>query len=126
MSSPGQAGQCSGVTLDVLFPDFTARHQITGDDAWPWFINSFNNGEMLLDSNEFGDKSKLLQQMGIKQILVRFAIEPAPELEAAWQSWSDIADSIHDLDTLLKESHESEPQPLPPISMLPDNIAQCP
>ncbi|NIF32454.1 hypothetical protein F3J29_09915 [Enterobacter sp. Cy-643] len=121
-----QAGQCSGVTLDVLFPDFTARHQITGDDAWPWFINSFNNGEMLLDSNEFGDKSKLLQQMGIKQILVRFAIEPAPELEAAWQSWSDIADSIHDLDTLLKESHESEPQPLPPISMLPDNIAQCP
>ncbi|CNK96966.1 type VI secretion protein IcmF [Yersinia enterocolitica] len=121
-----QPGQCDGMTLRVKFPDFNADYQLNGDDAWPGFINRLTDGNVLLDSNDFGDKAGLLKQLGIKQILVRFAVSNPQEMESAWQIWSDITDNIRDLDAQISSLDEHvESQPLNPISALPDTIAQC-
>lgn len=121
-----QPGQCSGLTLSVIFPDFTAQYQLNGDDAWPRFINRFTDGEALFDSSDFDDSSGLLQQLGIKQILVRFTVSDTQETEAAWQTWSTLNDNIKDLnDRIASLDDRDESSPLTPISALPDDIAQC-
>lgn len=121
-----QPGQCASMTLSVNFPDFTADYQLHGDDAWPWFINRFTDGDVLIDSDDFGDKAGLLKQLGIKKILARFTVSSPQEMESAWQAWNAINDDIHDLDAKISSLDERvESQPLPPISALPDMIAQC-
>lgn len=121
-----QPGQCSSLTLNVIFPDFTASYQLQGDDAWPWFINHLTGGELLLDNSDFGDSAGLLQQLGIKQILVRFTVSDPQEIETAWQTWSDISNNIDDLNAQIASLDDSAESPsLQPISALPDNIAQC-
>ncbi|MEX1841630.1 hypothetical protein KMW40_14515 [Enterobacter cloacae] len=121
-----QPGQCPGMTLSVKFPDFTADYPIHGDDAWPWFVNRFTDGDVLLDSDDFGDKAALLKQLGIKKILARFTVSSPQEMEGAWQAWNDLNDDINDLDTQISSlDARVESQPLNPISALPDTIAQC-
>ena len=121
-----QPGQCAGLTLSVMFPDFTVSYQFNGDDAWPRFINRFTDGKALFDSRDFDDSSSLLQQLGIKQILVRFTVSDPQETEAAWQTWSTLNDNIKDLnDRMASIEDRDESSPLTPISALPDDIAQC-
>lgn len=119
-------GQCPDMTLNVIFPDFTASYQLHGDDAWPWFINLFTEGEVLLDNSDFGDSAGLLLQMGIKQILVRFSVSDPQEIETAWESWIEIDNSINDLNVQIASLDERIGSPsFQPISALPDNAAQC-
>lgn len=121
-----QPGQCPGVILDVIFPDFITSYQLHGDDAWPSFINSLNNGELLLDDADFGDSAELLQQLGIKHILARFTISSAQEMETAWQTWSDLNTSINSLkDRIASIDEQIQPLPINPIAALPVDIAQC-
>lgn len=121
-----QPGQCMGLTLSVIFPDFIASYQIYGDDAWPWFLNRFSTGSALLDSHDFGNSEELLKQLGIKQVLVRFTVSDSHELETAFQTWSEQAATLDSLSTSLASI--SEPlslDPVRPLSALPTNIAQC-
>ncbi|WP_237932246.1 type VI secretion system protein [Buttiauxella sp. S19-1] len=121
-----QPGQCPSMTLSVIFPDFTANYQLNGPDAWPLFISNLTKGEVLLDSNNFGDSANTLKLMGIKQILVRFIVSNTQDLETAWQNWSDLNNNINDLDAQISSLDErAKPQFLNPISSLPDAIAQC-
>ena len=121
-----QPGQCAGITLSVFFPDFTIIYQRNGDDTWPWFVSRFNDGEMLFNSGDFGDSVGLLEQLEIKQILVRFTVSSPQEMESAWQSWNELSDNISDLDAQMTSlDARKEPLPFKPISTLPDNIAQC-
>jgi len=121
-----QAGQCPGITLSVIFPGFTVSYQRRGDDAWPWFVNRFTDGEMLFDSSDFADSAGLLEQLEIKQILVRFTVSSLQEMETTWQSWSSLNDHIRDLDVRIASLDERAESPLlNPISALPDHIAQC-
>lgn len=126
-----QPGQCSGVTLSVKFPDFTAVNQINGDDAWPWFVSLFSAGETLIDSSEFGDSAGLLKRLGIKQILVRFAFSNTQPLEEAWQSWKANADEISSLNQQISDLNEQSAHPQPDelaahaLSGLPGEITQC-
>lgn len=126
-----QPGQCSGVTLDVKFPDFTARYALDGDDAWPWFIESMATGEMLIERQEFGDKAGLLAKLGISNILVRFAITDTQGLADAWKQWrsatdqlADLNDQIASLDDSLQRQQDAAQQ-ASPLSALPSQIAQC-
>ncbi len=120
-------GQCSSVTLSVKFPDFTAINQITGDDAWPWFVSLFTSGETLIDSNDFGDSAELLKRSGIKHILVRFAISSSQPLAEAWQQWKANADEISSLTQQISDLNDqsTQAQAVPPLSGLPDEITQC-
>lgn len=121
-----QPGQCSGVTLSIIFPDFTVFYQLKDDDAWPLFVNSFTSGEQLLDSDDFGDKAGLLHQLGIKQILVRFSVSDSTELETAWKSWNELENKINDInDRIIDLDTHANNQQLSPISALPSDIAQC-
>lgn len=121
-----QPGQCQGITLSVVFPDFTASYQLDGDDAWPWFIKRFSTGSALFDSSEFGDSAALLEQLGIKQILVRFKVSSPQELEAAFQEWNARDNTLIDLRLRLASlSEENAVPPRRPLSALPSDIAQC-
>lgn len=125
-----QPGECSGVTLSVLFPDFTVRYQLSGDDAWPAFIRRFPDGEALLSSDEFGDDTALLNQLGIKHLLVRFKVSDPQPIEDAWQRWHDLTEQIAGLTDQITTIDERIQQRATdslsePISGLPDDIAQC-
>lgn len=126
-----QPGQCRGVTLSVTFPDFVAVDQINGDDAWPWFVSLFFSGETLIESSDFGDSAELLKRLGIKQILVRFAMSNTQPLEEAWQSWKTNADEISSLTQQISDLNEQSAHPQPDelathaLSGLPDEITQC-
>lgn len=121
-----QAGECTRLTLSVIFPDFTANYQLNGDDAWPQFINRFIGGETLIDSSDFGVSTGLLQQLGIKQILVRFTVSNPQEMQAAWQAWSTLNANINDLnDRIASLDERVDSASLPTISALPENVSQC-
>lgn len=126
-----QPGQCHGVTLSVMFPDFVAVDQINGDDAWPWFVSLFSSGETLIDSHDFGDSAELLKRLGIQQILVRFAMSNTRPLEEAWQSWKTNADEISSLTQQISDLNEQSAYPQPDelaahaLSGLPEEITQC-
>ncbi|NIF59511.1 hypothetical protein F3J27_14875 [Enterobacter sp. Ap-916] len=121
-----QPGQCTDVTVSVIFPGFTVHHRLYGEDAWPAFIRRFNSGEALFQSDEFGDDEDLLKQTGIKHLLVRFALSDTNQLETAWQSWDALAQNIDSLNTQIADlAFRSETQLSNPISALPGDIAQC-
>lgn len=121
-----QPGQCSGVTLSVLFPDFTAHYQLEGDDAWPWFISQLTDGHALLNSDEFGDSASMLQLLDIKQIRVGFTLSSPAALETAWQNWNTLSSSMREINEQIASLDErADPLPLQPVSIIPENIAQC-
>ncbi|EMF07037.1 type VI secretion system protein [Serratia marcescens] len=121
-----QPGQCSNMSLTVMFPDFTASYQLSGDDVWPGFVNHFTDGEMLFDSSDFGDSAELLQQLGVRQILVRFSISSPQYLNTAWQNWRALTDKINEINEQIANLDERANAPhLHPISNLPADIAQC-
>jgi len=126
-----QPGACYGVTLGVLFPDFTAHYQLNGDDAWPVFINRLLTGETLLDSGDFDDDAALLSQLGIKQILVRFQIADSHPVEEAWQNWRDLTEQIASVNDRIASMDERIQQQqsatllAEPLSALPGSVAQC-
>ncbi len=126
-----QPGACYGVTLGVLFPDFTAHYQLSGDDAWPIFIDRLLTGETLFDSEDFDDDAVLLSQLGIKQILVRFSVANAQSVEEAWQSWRDLTEQVASINAQIAsmderiQQQQSATSLAEPISALPGNIAQC-
>lgn len=121
-----QPGQCHGLMLSIIFPDFTASYQLDGDDAWPIFIRRFSTGSALFNSKEFGDNADLLEHLGIKQILVRFKVSHSQELEAAFQAWEAGNNNLTDLKlNLAKLSEESAFPAQRPLSALPSDIAQC-
>lgn len=121
-----QPGQCQGLTLSIIFPDFSLDYQLDGIDAWPRFIKRFSTGAALFDSSEFGDSITLLERMKIKQILVRFKVSSSQTLEAAYQEWGALDNTLTDLKRRLASlSEENSTSVRRPISTLPSNIAQC-
>ncbi|MCX9063287.1 type VI secretion system protein [Citrobacter portucalensis] len=122
-----QPGQCPSLTLSVIFPGFTAHYQLNGDDAWPLFIRLFSDGSTLIDSQSFSDSASTLEQMGVKQILVRFTVSDSQALESAFLEWSERANSLNELNTQLGELRQQEDSSPPgtPLSTLPTSIAQC-
>ncbi|MEZ2578319.1 type VI secretion protein IcmF/TssM N-terminal domain-containing protein [Buttiauxella ferragutiae] len=124
-------GQCSSVTLNVMFPDFTVSYQIDGEDAWPWFVDRFTSGEDLIDSNAFGESASLLKNLGINSILVRYAVTDIQPMEEAWQSWNDLSGQINDLSARISslddriQGQQSGASLVEPLSSLPTNVAQC-
>lgn len=121
-----QPGHCTDVTVSVMFPGFTVHHRLYGEDAWPTFIRRFTSGEALFQSSEFGEDADLLEQTGIKHLLVRFALSETNELETAWQAWYARAQNIDELNTQIADlAFRSEQHTNTPISALPGDIAQC-
>lgn len=121
-----QPGQCSGLTLSIIFPDFTAHYQADGEDAWPRFISRLASGSVLLNSEDFGGSSGTLESMGIKQIMARFAVSDTQPLEAAFQTWSEQAKMLDDLYARLADlSTLNNDSTFYPLSALPGDIAQC-
>lgn len=123
-----QPNQCDGVTLDVRFPDFTARYQLDGEDAWPLFVNQLSAGEMLIDSSDFGDSAVLLNQLGIKRVLVRFTLSDSHALAEAWQNWASLTDQINEHQhqiMLLEDRLNQDGAHAYPLSALPGDIAHC-
>lgn len=121
-----QPGQCPGLTLSVIFPDFTASYQLNGDDAWPWFLNRLSTGSVLLDSRDFGESEGLLEQLGIKHILVRFTVSDLHDLESVFQTWNERTVMLEDLNAQLASLSEPDlSDSVRPLSSLPTDIAQC-
>lgn len=126
-----QPGQCNSVSLDVNFPDFSVKYALTGDDAWPWFVQRFASGEAYFENHEFGDDESLLNQLGIKQILVRLSVSDPYALDEGWQRWLELASYLSDTREQLAnlDAHSARQQSrtalASPISALPGDIAQC-
>ncbi|PIJ48252.1 hypothetical protein BL250_14475 [Erwinia sp. OLTSP20] len=121
-----QPGHCSGVSLKVFFPDFTASYQLVGDNAWPYFLRHLSNGEMRLDSDEFFDNAALLHQLRIENILVRFTLSSPQQLESAWRHWREISRKIAAVDAQIAGlDSDAETVTFNPLSALPEDIAQC-
>ena len=127
-----RAKLCTGVTLGVVFPDFTAHIQLEGEDAWPRFIGRFTTGEALFDRADFGDNQALLGQLGIEKILVRFKVSGADQMldasinhEAIMEKIDRVNEQIAQADARLEAQ---VPQILPDnmLSALPTTIAKCP
>lgn len=126
-----QPGLCQGVKLDVKFPGFTATYRYTGNSAWPDFISDLVSGEALLDTNNFDDGIDLLEELGIKHVLVRFKIMNQQPLQEAWSEWNSLDEKIMVLiqqQQSLKEQLEIQ-QPSAALrgrfSELPKNVAEC-
>lgn len=122
-----QPGQCPGLTLSVIFPNFTVSYQLNGDESWPWFLNRLSStGSALLDSRDFGESEAFLEQLGIKHILVRFTVSDSHELETIFQTWSEGVVMLEDLNTRLTNLNELDSSDVVrPLSALPTDIAQC-
>jgi type VI secretion system protein ImpL len=126
-----QPGQCQELSLDVKFPDFTVTHQLIGDEPWLGFINDFSSGEVLFDSEDFGDSEVLLKNMGIKNILVRFVISDQQPLQEAAHNWRDLNMRINQLEVQLTQLDEriqrqqKDASSIPSLSVFPTEIAQC-
>ncbi|MEY8712764.1 type VI secretion protein IcmF/TssM N-terminal domain-containing protein [Mangrovibacter phragmitis] len=126
-----QPGQCNSVSLDINFPDFSVKYALTGDDAWPWFVQRFASGEAYFENHEFGEDESLLNQLGIKQILVRLSVSDPYALNEGWQRWLELASYLSDAREQLAnlDAHSARQQSratlASPISALPGDIAQC-
>lgn len=121
-----QPGQCSTITLIVMFPGFTASYQVNGDDAMQWFVESFADGEELLDAKDFHDGSDSLNQLQIKQVLVRFDLSSPDAIRTAWETWNTLTGEIDDLRVQIASLDErAAKDEYQPISELPSDIAQC-
>jgi type VI secretion system protein ImpL len=119
-------GQCTSVTLSILFPKFTVAYHLDGEDAWPNWVRRFGQGDTIINSDEFSEGAQDLKELGIHQILVRFSIPDALIISSLWQAWSDNASEIDLLKSQINEL--DEPQPLfysEAVSALPNEIAQC-
>lgn len=121
-----QLGLCSGLTLKVLFPSFSADYNVKGDGAWPEFLHRLTHGQISLASSDFTDNSELLEQLGIESILVRFQVVNPVDFYPVWLNWRDLDNSIKTLDkqTSVLTTH-ADVNSFTPISYLPVDIAQC-
>lgn len=124
-------GQCQSVSLDVKFPDFTARYHYTGNSAWPDFLQQFIHGEALLNVRDFEDNTDVLASLDIKHVLVRFKIADQAALQNAWMAWRTLGEQITTLNEQ-KQALEVQQQSLEPsatlrgrLSELPENAADC-
>ncbi|HDG9772005.1 TPA: hypothetical protein PGG59_000274 [Raoultella planticola] len=126
-----RAGQCQNVSIDVLFPGFTARYKLSGDTAWPDFLKLFTDGEAELATEKFPHESaETLSALGIQSILVRYKISESASLISAFEQWHRIKDEINYLTD--KQIQLSEKKSLKAVvnkigwlSQLPNEVFEC-
>lgn len=126
-----RAGQCQYVSIDVLFPGFTARYKLSGDAAWPDFLNLFSDGEAELATEKFPhETAETLSTLGIQSILVRYKISESTPLISAFEHWYRIKDEINFLtDRKIqlseKKAVKSAVNNIGWLSQLPNEVFEC-
>ncbi|MFV8761813.1 type VI secretion protein IcmF/TssM N-terminal domain-containing protein [Yersinia enterocolitica] len=126
-----KAGQCQNVSIDVKFPSFSARYTLSGDSAWPDFLNLFSDGEAELPTEQFPhETAEILRSLGIKSILVRYKISDTGSLMFAFDNWHRIKNEINSLmDKQIDLSEKNSPRDTINnsgwLSLLPSNVFEC-
>ncbi|MBW5823011.1 type VI secretion system protein [Yersinia enterocolitica] len=126
-----KAGQCQNVNIDVKFPSFSARYTLSGDSAWPDFLNLFSDGEAELPTEKFPHgTAETLRSLGIQSILVRYKISDTGPLILAFDNWHRIKNEIDFLTD--KQVNLSKKKPSRDVinntgwlSLLPSNVFKC-
>lgn len=126
-----QPGQCNRLDLDIKFPDFSVKYRYEGTRAWPDFLEQFKQGEVMFAAREFSENSDLLDERGIKHVLVRFRLSEQQALQEAWKKWLDREALIDELmqrkQRITKQKQGKQLGDTLPgrLSQLPDNVAIC-
>ncbi|RDA61913.1 hypothetical protein DVH07_18360 [Hafnia paralvei] len=124
-------GHCDLVNINIIFPNFSTNYKLSGDNAWPLFLNKISSGEILIDPDFLSDNVDRVKQLGIKKILVRFTSSDTNLIHEIWQNWKSLSDrieflneEIENINHSLSEQSTGELTSIP-LSELPTDIAQC-
>lgn len=123
------AGQCKSVVLDIKFPDFEIHYSFTGPEAWPEFLAMFKQGEVVFTSDKFEDASYILEELGIKEILVRFKLTDQQSLQDSWTQWKVIEENISSLEeeklNIISSQSPASNSLQGKLSELPEQVTDC-